>query len=576
MRRNIRRLWEVIRPHQGHIWLGLLLLLVNAACRLTLPYIVLVAIDEHLVPNKLDGFWTLAGLYLLVAGVETLCRRWQLIALETAGQSSLFDLRLKLFRHLQQLPARFFDRTPLGRLVGRVTTDVEALQEVFSSGLVTILGDFVFLVAALVILFSLSAQLTFSTVLIIPVLVVTTLFVRQKVRQAYTAMRERLSRMNSFLHEHVSGMPIVQMFAQEENRVAAFAEINDGLRDSQLRSVWWESTLSAATEMLSAFTTALILYYGGILQMDDAIKLGTLVAFVDYMGRFFIPLNDLSLKYTVMQNAMVASDRIFDLLDETAEEPDPSSPAQPAGDGHIEFRDVTFGYSDDLPVLSNLSFEARPGERIALVGATGAGKTTILNLLTRLYELQSGQILLDGVDIRQFARNDLRRRIGVVPQDVFMFQGTVLDNIRLGHPGIADADAIRAADELHLDDVVGRFPLGYHEPIAERGKNLSAGEKQLIAFARMLVVAPCVLALDEATSNVDSHTEHLLQGAVHRVMAGRTSLIIAHRLSTIHDVDRILVLHAGKLVEQGSHEELMKRRGVYWRLYQLQYQEQES
>jgi ABC-type multidrug transport system fused ATPase/permease subunit len=366
------------------------------------------------------------------------------------------------------------------------------------------------------------------------------------------------------------------MFAQEENRVAAFAEINDGLRDSQLRSVWWESTLSAATEMLSAFTTALILYYGGILQMDDAIKLGTLVAFVDYMGRFFIPLNDLSLKYTVMQNAMVASDRIFDLLDETAEEPDPSSPAQPAGDGHIEFRDVTFGYSDDLPVLSNLSFEARSGERIALVGATGAGKTTILSLLTRLYELQSGQILLDGVDIRQFARSDLRRRIGVVPQDVFMFQGTVLDNIRLGHPGIADADAIRAADELHLDDVVRRFPLGYHEPIAERGKNLSAGEKQLIAFARMLVVAPCVLALDEATSNVDSHTEHLLQGAVHRVMAGRTSLIIAHRLSTIHDVDRILVLHAGKLVEQGSHEELMKRGGVYWRLYQLQYQEQES
>ena len=575
MNPTLVRFWQVIKPHQRLIWIGLALLLVNAACRLTLPFLVLTAVDDFLVPGELDGFWFLSWAYLAIAGLETACRRWQLIALETAGQNSLLDLRLHVFSHLQKLPARFFDRTPIGRLVGRVTTDVEALQETFSSGVVTILGDLVFLAAAVVILLALNLQLALTTMLMVPVLVATTMVVRGGVRRAYVVLRERLSHLNGFLHEQVSGMPIVQMFGQEANRVDEFAEINARVCSSQIRTVRLESTLSATVEMLGSFTTALILYYGGILEIEEAIQLGTLVAFVDYMGRFFIPLNELSLKYTVMQNALVAGERIFALLDEDVEEADPEVPTVNTGDGAIEFCDVTFGYDPESPVLKNVSFGTKAGEKVALVGATGAGKTTILSLLTRLYELDSGQILLDGVDIRELSRMELRRQIGVVPQDVFLFQGTILDNVRLGQPQITDAEAILAADQLHLDEIVRRFPGGYREPIAERGKNLSAGEKQLIALARMLVVAPRVLALDEATSNVDSHTEHLLQDAVHRLMSGRTSLIIAHRLSTIKDVDRILVMHAGELVEQGTHDELMARRGVYWRLYQLQYQDQE-
>ena len=576
MNRTFVRFWQVIKPHQHLIWVGLTLLLVNAACRLTLPYLVLIAVDEFLVPGELDGFWFVTWAYLAVAGLEMICRRWQLIALETAGQNSLLDLRLQVFRHLQQLPATFFDRTSIGRLVGRVTTDVEALQETFSSGVVTILGDLVFLAAAVVILLALNLQLGLTTMLMVPVLVATTMIIRVGVRSAYVELRERVSQLNGFLHEQVSGMPIVQMFGQEENRVEEFAGINSSVCSSQIRTVRLESTLSASVEMLGSFTTALILYYGGILEIEEAIKLGTLVAFVDYMGRFFIPLNELSLKYTVMQNALVAGERIFSLLDEAVEEPDRDNPAVNSGDGAIEFRDVTFGYEPANPVLKSVSFRAEAGAKIALVGATGAGKSTILSLLTRLYELESGQILLDGVDIRDLSRVELRRQIGVVPQDVFLFQGSILDNVKLGHPHITDAEAIVAADQLHLDDIVRRFPGGYREPIAERGKNLSAGEKQLIALARMLVVAPLVLALDEATSNVDSHTEQLLQDAVHRLMSGRTSLIIAHRLSTIKDVDRILVMHAGELVEQGTHDELMAKQGVYWRLYQFQYQDQES
>lgn len=567
------RLWRVIRPYQAWIWWGLLLLLVNAACRLTLPYLVILAVDEHLMPGELEGFGMLMGFFLGTALFEVICRRWQLVALETAGQNALLDLRLEIFRHLQRLPARFFDKTPIGRLVGRVTTDVEALQEMFSSGVVTILGDLIFLLSATVLLMTLSAELTLSTMLMVPALVLTTMFVRQRVRRAYSAMRERLSQLNGFLHEHVSGMPIVQMFVQEANRTRDFADINAGVRDAQLRSVRWESLLSAATEMLSYYTTALILWYGGGLAAEDVITLGTLLAFFQYMGLFFAPLTELSLKYTVMQNALVASERIFALLDEPPEVAEAATTTPMRGDGTIEFRDVNFEYTTGTPVLRGVSFVAKAGESVALVGATGSGKSTIISLLTRLYELQHGQILVDGADIRQVARKDLRRRIGVVPQDVFLFQGTILDNIRLGHPDISDAEAIAAADLLHLDEIVSRFPGGYHEPLAERGKNLSAGEKQLIAFARMLVIAPCVLALDEATSNVDSHTEQLLQEAVHRLMIGRTSIIIAHRFSTIRDVDRILVMHEGELVETGSHHQLLAAGGAYWRLYQLQHQQ---
>lgn len=586
--RLLSRLWFFIRPHRRLIWLGLLMLLLGNACRLALPWVIKVVIDEHLLPGRLEGFQGLAGIFIAIAGIEFFVRRAQLYTVDTAGQNALYDLRIALFRHLQRLSSSFYDRTPIGRLVGRVTTDIEALQEMFSSGVVTVFADLIFLTGVFCILIYSDAELTLVTMSIVPVLLVLTLVVRVRVRSAYGLMRSKLSHLNAFLHEHIVGMPLVQMFRRQRATRAEFGEINDVLRDAQIRSVRWESTLSAGMEMLSSFTYALILWYGGGLLLEGAsggaaslttsgLTLGTLFAFIQWMERFFGPLNELSLKYTVMQNAMTASSRIFGLLDEDERIPEPETPVRaPRTAGAIQFQNVLFGYDPEQPVLRDVSFKLEPGERLAIVGATGSGKTTILKLLTRLYDIQQGAILLDGIDVRRYALGDLRSRIAVVPQDGFLFEGDILENIRLGHPEISDAQAIAAADRLHLDEIVARFPAGYREGVAERGKNLSAGEKQLIAFARVLAVAPRVLVLDEATSNVDTHTEHLLQQAVHELMLGRTSLIVAHRLSTIRDVDRILVMHKGQLVEEGSHEALMRQRGVYWRLYQLQYQAQES
>lgn len=587
--RILRRLWRFVRPHRGLIALGLVLLLLASACRLVLPLFVMAAIDDHLSPrggaDSQSGLTALCAAFAAVALLEFFLRRWQLLTVERAGQNALRDLRVDLFDHLQRLSARFFDRTPIGRLVGRVTTDVEALQELFSSGVVTVLGDLVYLIAILGILLSLSVPLTLVSMLVVPVLLVVTLKVRNIVRDAYREMRWRVSELNRSLHEQVAGMAVVQMFAQEDRSRRDFANHNERTREAQLTSVRWESILSAATEMLGSFTVALILWYGGDLALRGlgaapvagagaagALSLGTLFAFVDYMQKFFVPLNDLSLKYTVLQNAGVAAERIFALRDVDDVTVEPEEPVRlDAVRGRIEFEDVTFGYDPERPVLRGLDLRIEPGERVAIVGATGAGKTTILSLLSRLYDVQGGRILLDGVDIRELSTADLRTHVGMVPQDSFLFEGDILDNVRRGRLGATDAEARAVAGELHLDEVVARFPHGYHEPVRERGVNLSAGERQLVAFARVMLASPEVLVLDEATSSVDSHTEHLLQEATHRLTEGRTSLVIAHRLSTVREADRIVVLQRGEVIEQGSHDELMAAGGRYRQLYELQF-----
>ena len=577
----LRRLWPFLSPHQRWVWIGLSCLLLGLACRLAGPFLVKIAIDDHLNAGEPDGYGWIVSAFLALAVIEAMLRRFQQVAVDTGGQSALLDLRLAIFRHLQRLPTRYFDRTPTGKLIGRVTTDVEALNEMFSTGVVTILGDLVFLIATLAILFGLDWQLTLVTLAVVPVLLGITLFIRIRVRSAYVTMRSKLSEMNAYLHEQVSGMPVVQMFNRQDATRAGYGEINHGVRGAQLRTVHWETLLSTFVELLSSFTVALILWYGGgevAASMgatpspgERALTLGVLFAFVDYMQKFFQPLNELSLKYTVLQNAMTASRRIFSLLDEDDHLPVPAEPHRPQQvRGEISFEQVGFGYNEGTPVLEEIDFRVAPGERVALVGATGAGKSTVLKLLTRLYDVSAGRITLDGVDIRDFDLQALRQRVGMVPQDVFLFEGTILDNIRLGKPEVSEDDAIAAATRLHLDKLVERFPGGWHEPVRERGRNLSAGEKQLISFARVLAAAPEVLVLDEATSNVDSHTEHLLQEAVHEVMQGRTSIAIAHRLSTVRDVDRILVFQKGRVVEQGTHDDLMAVEGAYARLVRLQ------
>jgi len=573
--RLVRRLAGYVRPYRGLVAATMAALFAAAAVQLAQPWIVREVIDEFVVRRRAEGLAVPVVLFLTTVILDFALGFFQLYLLERTGQHVVYDLRTEVFAHLQRLPSAFFDRTPVGRLMTRVTTDVEAINEAFTSGLVLILADLAKLVGIIAILFAMDSRLALITFAVVPPILLVSWWFRVRVRDAYRTIRTAVARLNAFLQENVVGMRLVQLFRRERLHAEEFAELNGGHRQAQLGGVLYESAFSAVAELMGSITLAAIVWAGGARFLGGAITFGTLVAFIEYAGRFFRPLQELSQRYTVMQAAMASSERIFGLLDTPRSIRSPKDPHRIEGRprGEIVFDHVTFGYGDGPDVLRDVSFRVAPGESVAVVGWTGAGKSTLIRLLARLYDVRSGRILLDGVDVREYDLRELRRAIGVVLQDHFLFGGTVASNISLGDAAVDADDVRRAAEAVQADRIVARLPRGYDEPVRERGGNFSVGEKQLLSFARAIAFDPAVLILDEATASVDPETEARIQEALSTVLSGRTSIVIAHRLATIRHADRILVLHRGRLAEEGTHASLLEREdGLYRSLVQLQTQ----
>ncbi len=571
--RLLRRLWSFARPYGALMALSVLLLFAVSAAQLIQPYLVKLAIDDHINPGHSAGLGWLAAWFLVALAAEFLLRWAQLYVLERAGQNVVFDLRNAAFAHLQRLPAAFFDRNPVGRLMTRVTTDVEAILEAFTSGLVLILADLLKLAGIVVILVWMDWRLALVTFAVLPPMVLVTSALGSRMREAYRRIRLLVARLNAFLQENVSGMRVVQLFVHEPEALEQFREINRDHRKTQIDGVRYESIFSAVAELVGAITLAALVWAGGWRILAGAVTFGTLVAFIDYAGKFFRPLQELAQRYTTMQSAMASAERIFKLLDTDAGLAAPAEPRRVLGRlrGEIEFQNVCFAYREGEPVLRDVSFRIRPGERIGIVGWTGSGKSTLIRLLARLYDVGSGRVLLDGVDVRDYDVKELRRAMGVVLQDPFLFAGTVASNISLSDARVDDARLRDAARRAQAAPFIERLPRGYDEEVRERGSNLSMGERQLLSFARALAFDPAVLVLDEATASVDPATERRIQAGLAEMLVGRTSIVIAHRLATVRAVDRILVLHRGRLTEQGSHDELIRLDGgIYRTLYELQ------
>jgi len=570
--RLARRLLAFVRPEAGLIALSIAFMFAVMGASLVQPWLIKRLIDEHIVPGKVEGVATFALLYLAAFTIELLARYCQIYTMERTGQNVIQALRVQVFARMQRLDMSFFDRNPVGRLMTRVTTDVESLADLFASGTVTLLGDACKLVAIVGILFWLDARLALVTCTIVPILFALSILFRGRIRQAYRDVRRRVARINAFLQEAVSGMMLTQLFRREEEDRRDFTAINDDHRDAELRSVVYESSFSAVVELVGTVATAAILWSGGARVLSAALTFGTLVAFLEYTARFFQPIRDLSGFYAVLQSAMASLERLFDLLDTEPSIVDGPRPAVASmAAGRVEFDHVGFSYLPDEPVLTDVSFTVEPGQNVAIVGATGAGKTTVVKLLIRLYDPTSGCIRLDGVDLRDRPVHEVRQQCGLVMQDHFLIAGTVAENIAFGDLGLSRERIEAAARLVHADRFVRALPHAYDEPLRERGGNLSVGQKQLLSLARAVAADPPILILDEATSSIDSETEALIQDALSQVLRGRTSLVIAHRLSTILAADRILVFHHGRIVEEGRHRELLAKRGVYARLYELQF-----
>ncbi len=573
----LRRLLGYLRPYRWLTAAAILLLMLLSGLALVGPRLTEQALDVAIPRSDLGLLGLLAALYLGTLALELVVEYGGALLTSYIGQRVMYDLRMEIFEHLQRLSIGYFDRNPVGRLMTRVTSDVETLNELFSSGVVTIFGDIFTLVAIMVMMLAIDFKLALVTFAVIPLVWLTAAIFRSRVREAFRDIRYRLARLNAFLQERLSGMRIVQLFGRETESARRFGELNREHLGAHLRSITIYAIFFPVVELLTAVAMALLLWYGGLRVLSDTLTVGVLAAFIQYTRRFFQPLQDLSEKFNLLQSAMASSERVFALLDEpvTVEEPkQPSALPRPIR-GAVRFEGVWFRYRPEGPwVLRDISFTASPGQTIALVGHTGAGKTTIVNLLLRFYDPERGRITVDGVDIRDLTTADLRSIIGFVQQDLFLFTGDILHNLTLD-AAIAPDAARQAAHRVGADRFIERLPAGYAHQLGERGRNLSVGERQLLSFARALALDPSILVLDEATSSVDAEAEGQIQRAIAELMAGRTSLVVAHRLSTILHADEILVLHHAEIRERGSHRELLAQRGLYERLYQLQLSGQE-
>lgn len=601
--RLLARLWRYVAPHRGQVVLTLVLVAPLFVLELAPAWIVKTGLDQVITPSlgaagalgagpgetspaalarllrgpeSIPPLVWLGVLYLVAMVAGSALQFWQSLVMAKTGQLAMRSLRSEVFGHLSRLHVGFFDRMPVGRLVTRATNDVENVAEMFSAGIVALLTDLLKMAGFAAALFVVNARLALVTFLVVPLLAGAAIVFRLRIREAFRSVRVRIARINAMLQETVTGMKVVQLFGREERNLRDFSELNAAHRDAWLVSIRYDAALFAVVEMAGSLSVAVIIWYG-----TGIAGAGVLYVFIDWMRRFFLPLRDLSAKYSVMQSAMASCERIFQLLDTEPAirdaAPSPRrAPSPSERRGAIALENVWFAYNGDDWVLRDVSLRVEPGEKVALVGATGAGKTSIIKLLTRFYDANRGRVLLDGEDLREIPQEELRRRVALVQQDVFLFSGTVAENIGLGRSDIDLAAIERAARAVEAHRFISALPKGYQEPLRERGANLSAGQRQLLSFARALVHGADVLVLDEATSSIDTETEALIQQALRVLWQGKTALVIAHRLSTIQDVDRIHVLHHGRIVESGRHDELLARRGVYHRLYRLQYEGQRS
>ena len=587
--RLMRRLLAYLRPYWRQVALALAAIIGGSAAQLAQPYLVKLAIDRFIAVRRLDGLDKLAAAFLLVLVVSFVLEYIQTWTMQMTGQRIMFDLRMAIYGHLQRLDLSYYDRNPVGRLMTRVTSDVDVLNDLFTSGVVTIFGDVFTLAGIMAVMLGMNWRLALVAFAVLPLIVVVAQWFRRHVRDSYRVVRGLIARINAFLQENITGMTTVQLFGREALNFERFDEIDRRHRDANFESIFYYAVFYPAIEIVAALASALIIWYGGASVLRHTLTIGALVAFLQYSKRFFRPISDMSEKFNVLQSAMASSERIFKLIDEpvAVRSPEPPAARPAAAAGHIVFDGVWFAYShrgagarreDDVGdnadyVLRDVSFEVKPGQRVGIVGATGAGKSTITNLLLRFYDANRGRITVDGVDIRELDLGNLRGLFSLVLQDVHVFSGTIADNIRLGNVMLDDRQVQRAAEAVHADAFIARLPGGYATAVAERGATLSVGQKQLLSFARALAFQPRVLILDEATSSVDTDTELLIRDALRVLMAGRTTVAIAHRLSTIQDMDRILVLHKGQLRESGTHQELLAQRGIYYRLFKLQYKD---